>query len=93
MSRTQTPGRAVIRTWILAAPPSTGASGAGAATIMTAGTSRGTILTNGKAQVTYAGHPLYYFIASTKPGQVNGQGVNAFGAHWDAIRPSGAQAG
>jgi predicted lipoprotein with Yx(FWY)xxD motif len=49
--------------------------------------------TDGKTQVTYAGHPLYYFSASTKPGQVNGQGVNGFGAHWDAVRPSGAQAG
>jgi predicted lipoprotein with Yx(FWY)xxD motif len=48
--------------------------------------------TNGKTQVTYAGHPLYYFSASTKSGRVNGQGVNAFGAHWDAVRPSGAQA-
>lgn len=47
---------------------------------------------NGKTQVTYAGHPLYYFSASTKAGQVNGQGVNAFGAHWDAVRPSGGQA-
>lgn len=49
--------------------------------------------TDGKTQMTYAGHPLYYFSASTKPGQVKGQGVNAFGAHWDAVRPSGAQAG
>jgi predicted lipoprotein with Yx(FWY)xxD motif len=49
--------------------------------------------TDGKTQVTYAGHPLYYFSASTEPGQVKGQGVNAFGAHWDAVRPSGAQAG
>ena len=47
---------------------------------------------DGKLQVTYAGHPLYYFSASTKPGRVNGQGVNGFGAHWDAVRPSGAQA-
>ena len=30
-------------------------------------------------------HPLYYFSASTKPGQVNGQGVTGFGAHWDAV--------
>jgi predicted lipoprotein with Yx(FWY)xxD motif len=49
--------------------------------------------TDGKTQVTYAGHPLYYFSASIKPGQVNGQGVHAFGAGWDAVRPSGAQAG
>jgi predicted lipoprotein with Yx(FWY)xxD motif len=49
--------------------------------------------TGGKLQVTYAGHPLYYFVQSTKPGNVSGQGVNGFGAHWDAVRPSGAQAG
>ena len=49
--------------------------------------------TDGTLQVTYAGHPLYYFTGSTKPGQVNGQGVDGFGAHWDAVRPSGAQAG
>ena len=49
--------------------------------------------TDGTTQATYAGHPLYHFRASTQPGQVNGQGVNGFGAHWDAVRPSGAQAG
>ena len=49
--------------------------------------------TDGKLQVTYAGHPLYYFVESTTPGNVSGQGANAFGAHWDAVRPTGAQAG
>ena len=49
--------------------------------------------TDGKTQVTYAGHPLYYFIADRKPGEVKGQGVHGFGASWDAVRPSGAQAG
>jgi predicted lipoprotein with Yx(FWY)xxD motif len=49
--------------------------------------------TDGKLQATYAGHPLYYFVQSTTPGNVSGQGSNAFGAHWDAVRPSGAQAG
>jgi predicted lipoprotein with Yx(FWY)xxD motif len=48
---------------------------------------------DGALQVTYAGHPLYYFVESTTPGNVSGQGANAFGAHWDAVRPTGAQAG
>jgi predicted lipoprotein with Yx(FWY)xxD motif len=48
---------------------------------------------DGATQVTYAGHPLYYFSGSTKAGQVNGQGLHAFGAGWDAVRPNGAQAG
>ena len=48
---------------------------------------------DGGTQVTYAGHPLYYFSGSAKAGQVGGQGVKAFGASWDAVRPNGAQAG
>ncbi|QMU77714.1 hypothetical protein GXW83_20495 [Streptacidiphilus sp. PB12-B1b] len=42
------------------------------------------------AQVTYKGHPLYYFADDTKPGQVNGQGVDAFGAKWYVVSPNGA---
>jgi predicted lipoprotein with Yx(FWY)xxD motif len=49
--------------------------------------------TDGKIQVTYAGHPLYYFIQSTTPGNVSGQGVKAFGASWDAVKANGDQAG
>jgi predicted lipoprotein with Yx(FWY)xxD motif len=49
--------------------------------------------TDGTTQVTYAGHPLYYFAGDSKPGDTHGQGVNGFGANWDAVRPSGAQAG
>jgi len=45
--------------------------------------------TNGKRQVTYAGHPLYTFIADKKPGQTTGEGLNNFGAAWDAIGASG----
>jgi predicted lipoprotein with Yx(FWY)xxD motif len=45
--------------------------------------------TNGKRQVTYAGHPLYTFIADTKAGQTNGEGLTNFGATWDAIAASG----
>ena len=47
--------------------------------------------TDGSRQVTYNGHPLYTFIKDTKPGDVNGQGVTAFGAAWFAVSPDGDQ--
>src|SRR5690349_5645959 len=34
---------------------------------------------DGKVEVTYAGHPLYYFVSDRRPGQTTGQGVNQFG--------------
>ncbi|MFF7157463.1 hypothetical protein [Streptomyces sp. NPDC008139] len=40
-------------------------------------------------QVTYNGHPLYYFAKDTKPGETNGQGLTAFGALWYVVSPSG----
>ena len=46
----------------------------------------------GTKQVTYNGHPLYLFVKDKKPGDVNGQGVTAFGAAWFALTPSGTQA-
>jgi len=45
--------------------------------------------TDGKRQVTYAGHPLYTFIADKKAGQTAGEGLTAFGAAWDVIAASG----
>ena len=41
-------------------------------------------------QVTYAGHPLYRFISDKMAGDATGQGVNAFGARWYVVSPSGA---
>jgi predicted lipoprotein with Yx(FWY)xxD motif len=41
-------------------------------------------------QVTVGGHPLYYFADDTKAGDINGQGVNAFGGLWYLVGPSGA---
>jgi predicted lipoprotein with Yx(FWY)xxD motif len=47
--------------------------------------------TDGKTQVTYAGHPLYYYAEDSKPGDVKGQGEKAFGAEWYVVGPSGAK--
>lgn len=47
---------------------------------------------DGTTQVTYAGHPLYTYVKDTKPGEANGNGVEAFGAEWYALEPSGAKA-
>jgi predicted lipoprotein with Yx(FWY)xxD motif len=44
---------------------------------------------DGGRQVTYNGHPLYLFGGDQKPGDTNGQGINAFGASWFALSPSG----
>jgi predicted lipoprotein with Yx(FWY)xxD motif len=46
---------------------------------------------DGTTEVTYAGHPLYYFVSDKKPGDVTGQGIDAFGAPWYVVAPSGMQ--
>jgi len=48
---------------------------------------------DGSTQVTYAGHPLYYFVSDKKAGDATGQGLNAFGAPWYVVSPSGMQIG
>ncbi|HET9847254.1 MAG TPA: hypothetical protein VFR68_01705 [Candidatus Dormibacteraeota bacterium] len=48
-----------------------------------------TARSDGTTQVTYAGHPLYFFINDTKPGDVTGEGSTAFGAGWDVLAPTG----
>ena len=41
-------------------------------------------------QVTYKGHPLYYFADDMAAGQTNGQGLATFGGTWWAVSPSGS---
>jgi predicted lipoprotein with Yx(FWY)xxD motif len=43
----------------------------------------------GVKQVTYAGHPLYYYVGDSKPGSTRGQGLNEFGALWYVLGPNG----
>jgi predicted lipoprotein with Yx(FWY)xxD motif len=45
---------------------------------------------DGAKQVTYDGHPLYYYSGDSGMGQANGQGSDSFGAKWWLVAPSGA---
>ena len=46
---------------------------------------------DGKLEVTYGGHPLYYFVTDRKPGQTTGQGVNQFGGPWWVLSSGGKE--
>ena len=45
---------------------------------------------DGTKQVTYDGHPLYYFSGDSGPGTASGQGSDAFGALWWLVAPTGS---
>jgi predicted lipoprotein with Yx(FWY)xxD motif len=44
---------------------------------------------SGVRQVTYNGHPLYYYVGDSKPGSTRGQNLNEFGALWYVLDPTG----
>src|SRR4051794_24903537 len=44
---------------------------------------------DGKRQVTYGGHPLYYFAQDKKAGDIHGQAFVHFGGTWGSNRPPG----
>ncbi len=45
----------------------------------------------GAKQVTYKGHPLYWYVSDSKAGETTGQGVQSFGAAWWVLSPSGSE--
>jgi predicted lipoprotein with Yx(FWY)xxD motif len=45
---------------------------------------------DGTKQVTYDGHPLYYFAGDSGPGTASGQGSDGFGAKWWLVAPTGS---
>ncbi|HEY6762737.1 MAG TPA: hypothetical protein VI318_24765 [Baekduia sp.] len=72
-------------------PPLTAGKDAGATTGGGAVRSKLTTIkrADGKAEITYAGHPLYTYAGDAKPGQTKGQDLDQFGARWYVLRPSG----
>jgi predicted lipoprotein with Yx(FWY)xxD motif len=60
--------------------PGTGASGGLIGT---------TVRGDGTTQVTYGGHPLYYFVGDKAPGDVTGQDIDQFGAKWYVVDKTG----
>jgi predicted lipoprotein with Yx(FWY)xxD motif len=61
-------------------------AGAGVAADLLGTTAR----SDGSTQVTFAGHPLYYFAADMQPGDVKGQGIKDV---WFVIAPNGEVVG
>jgi predicted lipoprotein with Yx(FWY)xxD motif len=47
--------------------------------------------TDGTTEVTYNGHPLYYFAGDAKPGATTGQDINEFGALWYVLTRNGIE--
>jgi len=45
--------------------------------------------TDGRTELTYGGHPLYTYAGDQKPGDVQGQGLDQFGAEWYVLAPGG----
>jgi predicted lipoprotein with Yx(FWY)xxD motif len=76
---------ACARAW----PPYTvrgkGRAGAGARTRLIGLTRR----SDGSRQLTYNGHPLYYYVGDRLPGQILCQDVEEYGGHWWIVSPAG----
>jgi predicted lipoprotein with Yx(FWY)xxD motif len=50
-----------------------------------------TTRTDGTKQVTYKGHPLYWYAGDSQTGETTGQGSTGFGAAWYVMSPSGSK--
>jgi predicted lipoprotein with Yx(FWY)xxD motif len=60
-------------------------AGSGATASLVGTTTR----SDGTDEVTYNGHPLYYYAGDQKAGDMNGQDLTQFGAGWYVVSPAG----
>ena len=77
---------ACIAAWPAVTPHGTPSAAGGVSAGKLAVTKR----SDGTTQVTYAGHPLYYYAGDAAAGETNGQGLNAFGAKWYVMGANGS---
>jgi len=50
-----------------------------------------TMRSDATKQLTYKGHPLYYYVSDQSSGETTGQGIDSFGAAWYVLNPAGKQ--
>lgn len=72
-------------------PPVTTAAAATVAGSAVAADLGTTTRPDGTKQVTYKGHPLYFFAKDKDDGDAYGQGVHGFGSDWYVLKPSGVK--
>jgi predicted lipoprotein with Yx(FWY)xxD motif len=70
-------------------PPLTAKGRPSAGSGVTAGELSTVKRSDGAAQVTYKGHPLYYFAGDSRSDKTAGQGLDDFGAKWWLVAPAG----
>jgi predicted lipoprotein with Yx(FWY)xxD motif len=70
-------------------PPLTAKGALSAGSGVTAGDLGTVARAGGAKQVTYKGHPLYYYAGDSGPGKIAGQGSDDFGAKWWLVAPTG----
>lgn len=70
-------------------PPLTTSGGVRGSSAILASQLGTTKRTDGTTEVTYHGHPLYYYAGDSNPGDITGQGLNQFGAKWYVVARDG----
>jgi predicted lipoprotein with Yx(FWY)xxD motif len=70
-------------------PPLTSSSAAQAGSGLQQSMLGTTKRTDGTTQITYAGHPLYYFAEDTSAGDTKGEGLNLSGGEWYLLSTKG----
>jgi len=50
-----------------------------------------TMRNDGSLEVTYNGHPLYYFVSDHQSGDTTGQAISSFGADWYVLSAAGSK--